>query len=143
MNTSQVFNPKKPNPAPQMPVRPQNLEKIHLWLIVLGTLLILNMMACALLFLRPAPEAPAAVAGPGVAAIDKEEMLGKIKALETELGKNKAELARQKQIIAQMQNISESLQLAVMRIPPPNEPPHGGPPAPPPAEVKAPAPEIK
>ena len=138
LNSSPLATPKRPTPPP--PGQTASMEKVHLWLIVLGTLLILNMMACVVLFLRSAP--PETPAAPTVTATDKEEMFGKIKVLETELGKYKTELTRQKQILSQMQSISESLQLAVMRIPPPNEPPHGPPPAPP-VEVKAPAPEIK
>src|SRR5262249_34852950 len=110
-----------------LPPKPQSNEGVHLWLIVLGTVLLLNMMASALLFLRPAPEA-AAAAPTGMQQWDKDELLGRMKGLEKEIGTLKQELAKDKAIIAKMQSVNESLQIAVTRIPPPNEPPHGGPP---------------
>lgn len=115
------------------------LERSNLWLIVLGTMLFLNMTASALLFLRGnSTEAAAAAAPATMPQWDKDEILAKLKSIEQDLAKTKFEMAQQKTIVTRMQTVSDALQVAVSRIPPPNEPPHSAVPQvqPPPVEQR-------
>jgi hypothetical protein len=113
------------------------LERANLYLIILASVLFLNVLASALLFLRgnatEAASAPAAMP-----QWDKDEILGKLTSIEKDLSKTKFELAQQKAIVTRMQSVSDALQVAVSRIPPPNEAPHSATPQvqPPPVEQR-------
>jgi hypothetical protein len=124
LNSSQPTTAiKRPNTVSQNKTfeMAKALERANLYLIILASVLFLNVLASALLFLRGNTAETAAAAPAAMPQWDKDEILGKLKTIEQDLAKAKSDLAQQKAIVTRMQTVADALQVAVSRIPAPIE----------------------
>jgi len=98
---------------------------MQLWMIIIGSLLALNLVASAVLFLRGAPEAAAAEVQQ---VSPNAEILIKLNDFRTDFTRFKSQFEQHKAQVHLLQTTTDSIQAALNRLPPPNVNPHPAPP---------------
>ena len=117
----------KPVKSPY-PVRPQvaspGLERVYLFMALMGILLAFNLAATVMILVGGRNGAQEDAAGPAPVTTNTE-ILGRIANLEQELRQARTTVDAQRMTIQKMQSVSESLQAKVARVPQMAEVPNG------------------